>query len=120
MSSSVLQNKITYSILYPDMDLFSLPPKNFGSFCFIHNHNSHKIKLNPRSLRGIFLSYSITQKGYKCFCPSFSRYFLLADVTFFESTPRVSTSSLVASDGDYDYLFYQEILINSGKSSVNI
>ena len=49
MSSSVLQNKIPYFILYPDIDLFSLPQKNFfWSLCFIHNHSSHKTKIDSR------------------------------------------------------------------------
>jgi len=116
MSSSVLQNKIPYPILYPNMDMFPLPPKIFGSLCFIHNHSPNKTKLDFKSLSEIFLGYSRTQKDFKCFCPSIGRYILSVDVTF-ESTPEISTSSAVESDDDYNYLIYKETLINSGKST---
>ena len=97
MPSSLLQNKIPYSILYVDID-FPLPFKIFGSLCFVHNHNPHKTKLDFRSLKGIFLGYSRTQKGYKCFCPFIGRYILFADVTFFESKPEIFTSSAPEDD----------------------
>jgi len=75
-------------------------------------------QLDSRSLRRIFLDYSRTQKGDKCFCPYIGRYILLADVTFFESKPGISTSfSPVVSEDDYDYLFYHETLINRDKST---
>ena len=115
MSSFILQNEIPYSIMYPNMDLFSLSLKIFGSLCFVHNHSLHKIKLDSRSPRGIFLSYSRTQKGHKCFCPSMGRYILYVNATFFESKLEISTSLFVSED-NYDYLFYREIFLNSGES----
>ena len=90
MSSSVLQHKIPYSILYLDVDLFSLLSKIFGSLRFVHNHNPHKTKLDFRSLKGIYFCYSRTQKCYKYFCPSIDRYILSTDVTFFESKLHIS------------------------------
>ena len=42
-------------------------------------------KLSPRSIKCIFVEYSRTQKGYKCFHPPTRRYFVSVDVTFFES-----------------------------------
>ena len=42
------------------------------------------------------------------------RYILSTNITFFESTPRISISlSSFASADDYYYLFYREILLNS-------
>ena len=80
MTSSVLQNKIPFFILYSDIDLFI--SKDFGSLYFVHNHSPYKTKLNSKSLKGIFLGYSRTKKDYKCFCPSIGRYILFADLTF--------------------------------------
>jgi len=48
--------------MYPDIDLFLLRLKIFGSFCFIY-----ETKLDSRSLKGIFLDYSATQKDYNFF-----------------------------------------------------
>ena len=78
--------------------------------CFVHNHNPHRTKLDPRSLRGIFLDYFRTQKGYKYFYPSIGKYILSADVNW-----RFSHLFLLCVEDDY--LFYQETSINSGKST---
>ena len=89
MSSSVLKNKIPYSTLYPVIYLFPLPLKIFEYLYFVHNHNFHKTKLDFKCLKEIFLGYSRTQKCYTCFCPSIDWYILSADVTFFESKPKI-------------------------------
>ena len=88
--------------MYLDIDWFFLPPKIFGSLHFVHNHNSHKTKLDSKSLKEIFLDYFRTQKGYKCFCLSMGWY-----ITYPSS----------ASDDVYEYLFYKETLFNSGEST---
>lgn len=46
-----------------------------------------KEKWNPIAMKCIFVGYSRTQKGYRCYCPALRRFFVTADVTFFESTP---------------------------------
>lgn len=43
-------------------------------------------KLSPRARKCVFLGYSRTQKGYRCYHPESRRFFVSADVTFFEST----------------------------------
>ena len=40
-------------------------------------------KLDPKSLKCIFLSYSRVQKGYQCYYPSNRRYLVFVDVKFF-------------------------------------
>ena len=47
-------------------------------------------KLSPRALKCVFIGYSRTQKGYKCFHPTSHKFYVSADVTFFESTPYFS------------------------------
>ena len=107
MTSSVLQNKIPYSIMYPDIDLFPLTPKIFESLCFVYNHIPYKTKLDYMSLKGFFLGYSRTQNCYKYFCRFISRYILSTDVIFLESKLGISTSPSSVSEDDYAYLFYQ-------------
>ena len=42
-------------------------------------------KLDPKSLKCIFLGYSRVQKGYRCYCPSLRRYLVSVDVIFLEN-----------------------------------
>ncbi|RVX16320.1 Retrovirus-related Pol polyprotein from transposon RE1 [Vitis vinifera] len=49
-------------------------------------------KLSARATKCIFLGYSRLQKGYHCYSSETHRYFLSADVTFFEDSPFFSTS----------------------------
>ena len=74
--------------------LSSLPPKVFGCVAFVHDKNHHKSKLDPRSLKHLFLSYSPIQKEYKCFHPPIRKYFVTMEVTFFETKHYFSKTSL--------------------------
>ena len=85
--SSVLQGKTPFSVLHPDVDPFPLPLKVFGFSAYVHNTDPRIDKLSPRSIQTIFLGYSSTSKGYKCYCPHLRRMFVSRDVTFHESTP---------------------------------
>ncbi|RVX17381.1 Retrovirus-related Pol polyprotein from transposon RE2 [Vitis vinifera] len=49
-------------------------------------------KLSARATKCNFLGYSRLQKGYRCYSSEIHRYFLSADVTFFENSPFFSTS----------------------------
>ncbi|RVX05229.1 Retrovirus-related Pol polyprotein from transposon TNT 1-94 [Vitis vinifera] len=49
-------------------------------------------KLFAKATKCIFLGYSRLQKGYRCYSPDTHRYFLSADVTFFEDSPFFSSS----------------------------
>ncbi|KAG7585659.1 Ribonuclease H-like superfamily [Arabidopsis thaliana x Arabidopsis arenosa] len=42
-------------------------------------------KLDPKSVKGMFIGYSITQKGYKCYIPETRRVLVSRDVKFVES-----------------------------------
>lgn len=48
----------------------------FGSICFVCDTDPHITKLDPKSLKCVFLGYSWLQKGYKCFSPTLNRYSL--------------------------------------------
>jgi hypothetical protein len=95
MPSSVLDGVFPHSLLYPSSSPFSLPLKNFGCVCYVHNLGSGFDKLDPRAIKCVFLGYSSTQKGYRCYSLVLRRYFTSADVTFVESLPHFpATTSL--------------------------
>ena len=83
MPSSVLRGGIPHSILYPNKPLFVLPPRVFGCVAFVHNLTPGLDKLAPRATKCVFVGYSRTQKGHKCWNPQGCRYVVSADVTFF-------------------------------------
>ena len=66
---------------------FVVPPKVFGSVCFVHDYRNSVGKLDPRALKCVFMGYSPSKKGYRCWCPSEHRFFVRMDVTFRENEP---------------------------------
>ncbi|KAK2377577.1 putative mitochondrial protein [Trifolium repens] len=94
MPSSVLDGNIPHSILFPHSPLHSVPPRVFGSTCFVHNLSPGLDKLSARSLKCVFLGYHRSQKGYRCYSPTLRRYLVSADVTFFESVPYFEPNNL--------------------------
>uniref|UniRef100_A0A2N9FUB4 Integrase catalytic domain-containing protein n=1 Tax=Fagus sylvatica TaxID=28930 RepID=A0A2N9FUB4_FAGSY len=90
MPSRVLKGKSPFEILFADKSPFSVPLKVFGCVSFVHNLNPSRDKLDPRAHKCIFLGYSRTQKGYRCYSPSLQKHFVSADVTFFEDVPYYS------------------------------
>ncbi|RVW93460.1 Retrovirus-related Pol polyprotein from transposon TNT 1-94 [Vitis vinifera] len=93
MPSSVLHNQIPHSLLFPDQPLYFLPPRVFGCTCFVHILTPGQDKLSAKAMKCLFLGYSRLQKGYRCYSLETHRYFISADVTFFEDSPFFSTTS---------------------------
>jgi len=58
----------------------------FGCTCFVDIQTSHRDKLDSRAAKGIFLGYSSTQKGYKCYHPLSKKLFISRDVCFKENS----------------------------------
>ncbi|RVW81643.1 Retrovirus-related Pol polyprotein from transposon RE2 [Vitis vinifera] len=66
----------------------------------IHSHLGHPSlskfqkmdKLSAKAMKCLFLGYSRLQKGYRCYSLETHRYFISADVTFFEDSPFFSTT----------------------------
>ena len=86
MPSSVLNNQIPHSLLFPKDPLYIVPLRVFGSTCFVHDLSSSLDKLFLCAIKYIFLGYSRVQKGYRCYSPSTHRFYMFVDVTFFEDT----------------------------------
>ncbi|KOM46148.1 hypothetical protein LR48_Vigan06g145400 [Vigna angularis] len=87
MPSTSLENKIPHSIILPNDTLYHVSPCVFGCMCFVHNVSPGLDKLSLKAIKCVFFGYSCLQKCYKCYSPSTKRYYMSADVTFFEHTP---------------------------------
>jgi len=66
---------------------FKVPPKVFGCVYFVRDHRPSVGKLDPQAVKCVFVGYSSTQKGYKCWDPIGKKLFVSMDVTFRESEP---------------------------------
>ena len=86
MPSSVLHDKIPHSILVPNQPLFCLPSRAFGCVCFVHILTPGRDKLLAKATKCVFLGYSQLQRGYRYYSPNKHRYFVSANVTFFENS----------------------------------
>ena len=88
LPSKVLDHKSpvdVFSKFFPVFRLTNqLAPRIFGCVAFVHVHSYQRGKLDPRALKCVFLGFSYTQKGYKCYHPSTKRFFVSADVSFVE------------------------------------
>ena len=85
MPSTPLGGEVPIRHLRPNTELFPLSPKVFGCVAFVQDLSPGLDKLSPRSIKCMFIGYSRTQRGYRCFHPPSRRYLVSADVTFFES-----------------------------------
>ncbi|CAL9217264.1 unnamed protein product [Arabidopsis halleri] len=56
----------------------------FGCVCFVFIPGDLRNKLEPKSTKCVFIGYSTTQRGYKCFDPTNNRYYVSRDVKFME------------------------------------
>nr|GEU54918.1 retrovirus-related Pol polyprotein from transposon TNT 1-94 [Tanacetum cinerariifolium] len=63
MPSAVLGGNYPYSVLFPTKPLFPIDPKIFSSTCFVQDTQPNITKLDPKSLKCVFLGYSRIQKG---------------------------------------------------------
>ena len=93
MPSSILHNQIPHSLLFSNQPLYFLSPRVFGCTCFVHILTPGQDKLSAKAMKCLFLGYSRLQKGYRCYSLETHRYFISADVTFFEDSPFFSTTS---------------------------
>ena len=93
MPSSVLHDQIPCFVLLPNQPLFCLPPLVFGYVGFVHILTPGQDKLSAKAMKRVFLSYSRLQRGYHCYSPDINRYFIFADITFFEESSFFSSAA---------------------------
>ena len=74
----VFKNCFPTSRLVTDISL-----KKFGCTAFVHTHSHNHGKLDHKARKCVFVGYSSTQKGYKCFDPVSRKLFVSMDVTLF-------------------------------------
>ena len=87
MPSRVLQFKTplhTLSQHHSLPSLLNIPPKVFGCTCYIHVHQHQRGKMDIHAHKCLFVGYSTTQKGYKCYHPHSGKLFVSMNVTFLE------------------------------------
>ena len=98
LPSRVLSFKTPFQVLlqsFTNTKLISnFPTKVFGCTAFVHMNQPHRTKLDPKSLKCIFVGYSPTQKGYKCYSPTKRRFYISKDVTFLETHPFYSKNKV--------------------------
>ena len=69
---------------YPNSPLIhTLPPKTFG--CVVFVHKQAESELDPRADKCIFVGYSPSQKGYKCYSSTTRKTIVSKDVVFYEN-----------------------------------
>ena len=114
------------SLFYPNMRTTNhFIPKIFGCVSFVDVHSPNKGKLDSRTVKCIFVGYSLTQKGYKCYHPlsNFLFFiFVLADVAFNKSefyfpAPHLWEENSIEEDKNRDFYFIDPFLIDPPKVS---
>lgn len=109
MPSQILSFKTLIQVFtqaYPHSRLVSnIPLKVFGCVAFVHIHSQNRNKFDPRAVKTMFLGYSPTQKGYKCYDPLTKRTYVSYDVTFFEDQSYYSKNSLQGEHIDEDHFW---------------
>ena len=89
---------------------FKLPLRMFGCVCFVKDHRPSMGKLDPQAVKCIFVGYSSTQKGYKCWDPVGRKLFVSMDVTFREFEPCYTKK------GDLEYFLEEFSSVNASDS----
>ena len=93
MPSSVFNFKTPIECLLSHFHVTNLPPRVFGCVCFVQALHPSGGKFSPEAHKCIFIGYSPTQKGYKCYDSSFEKFLIYMDVTFWESESFFSPST---------------------------
>ncbi|KAI3698877.1 hypothetical protein L2E82_42770 [Cichorium intybus] len=85
-----------------------LPLKVFGCTSFVHNHSPNCSKLDPRYVKCIFVGYSPSQQGYKCYSPINKKFYHSNDVTLFENELFYSKTNIQGENDTMEYQFLNQ------------
>lgn len=78
--------KTPYEILYGNKPSLA-ELRRFGCECFLIIPKSQRRKLEPRTLRGIFLGFAPDHAAYLVYCPEKQRFYISRNVNFLENNP---------------------------------
>ncbi|KAG7583619.1 Integrase catalytic core [Arabidopsis suecica] len=81
--TKILQDKSPFEVLTktkPSLDHLRV----FGCVCYVLVPGDQRNKLQAKSTKGMFIGYSTTQKGYKCYVPESRKVLVSRDVKFVE------------------------------------
>ena len=95
--SSTLQYQTPFQTLNHLLTIPSIPnlePRVFGCVAYVQVYPHQREKFDPYALRYVFLGYSDTKKGYKCFHPSTQTLYIIADVRFQEGETYFSKGDI--------------------------
>ena len=93
VSAFYLINRIPTRVL-KDVSPFQVLNKNkppidhlrvFGCVCYVLLPDEKRTKIDPKSIKAMFIGYSHTHKGYKCYLLDSRRVMVSRDVKFVES-----------------------------------
>ncbi|RDX69464.1 hypothetical protein CR513_51414, partial [Mucuna pruriens] len=65
--------------------MLRLPSRVFGCVVFVHSHNPHRGKLDPRAVKCVFIGYPSNKNGFKCYHLPSRWFFVSMDITFHET-----------------------------------
>ena len=88
MPSRVLSFQTPLEVLAQHVQILSvlqLDPRVFGCVAYVHLHKTQRTKLDPCSVRCVFLGFHSQQKGYRCYHPSTRHMYVSMDVTLSET-----------------------------------
>ena len=95
---------------YPDTRILSqIPSRVFGCSVFVHTSQVNRSKLDPRSIKCIFVGYAPTQKGYRCYSPSTKRFYTSMDVTFMENQPFYPKSTIQGGNVSQEFQLWETL-----------
>ncbi|GJW93299.1 retrovirus-related pol polyprotein from transposon RE2 [Tanacetum coccineum] len=78
-------------------------------------------KLDPKSLKRVFLGFSCIQKGYRCYSPQLHCYLVSRDVTFHEDLPYFPVTTYRHQEENDDMLVYvSPTLVETTKQSAEL
>ena len=80
--------------------------KVFGCSAFVHVNQQNRSKLDPRSVKCIFVGYSPNQKGYKCYFPATKKFFISMDITFIENQSYYPKTNIQGGIESQEYQFW--------------
>lgn len=96
----IYKSEIPLALLSESTRTSSLPPKLFGCVYFVHHSSPSKGRLDPRALTCVFIDYSATHTGYKCYHPPSCKVHVTMYVTFRESKSFFSFPSSLQKEND--------------------